>query len=214
MLMKKSVFLLCLLPLLNGCMSDAEWRAMQISRQAAGEREICKKGSLTLGRDYALAGIDSAPGLAEYRALCEKHDFVIDRSQWDSGYKSGSQLYCEPLQAYNTGKQNYTYQANRCQKKPAQISQLNNAWQLGLRWSEINRQISELETSYNDLDRTISNLEYSKDSMNPEDAREARHLLRRLKQEQRDAERTLRQYRSRLSALDNQNLSAIVKYNG
>ncbi|RUT64448.1 hypothetical protein CKG00_14760 (plasmid) [Morganella morganii] len=184
-------------------MSDEEWRAMQISRQAAGEREICKKGAITLGRDYALAGIGSAPGLAEYTALCEKHDFVINRSQWDSGYKSGSQLYCEPLQAYNTGKQNYTYQASRCKKKPAQISQLNNAWQLGLRWAEINRQISELETSYNDLD-----------SMDKEDAREARHLLRRLKQEQRDAERTLRQYRSRLSALDNQNLSAIVKYNG
>ncbi|MGJ3351025.1 DUF2799 domain-containing protein [Morganella sp. Je.2.23] len=213
-MMKKGFLLFILLPLLSGCMSDEEWRAMQISRQAAGEREICKKGAITLGRDYALAGIDSAPGLAEYTALCKKHDFVIDRSQWDSGYKSGSSQYCEPLQAYNTGKQNYTYQANRCKKKPAQISQLNNAWQLGLRWAEINRQISELETAYDDLDSTIRNLEYRKDSMDKEDAREARYLLRRLKQEQRDAERTLRQYRSRLSALDNQNLSAIVKYNG
>lgn len=213
-MMKKGFLLFILLPLLSGCMSDEEWRAMQISRQAAGEREICKKGAITLGRDYALAGIDSAPGLAEYTELCEKHDFVIDRSQWDSGYKSGSSQYCEPLQAYNTGKQNYTYQANRCKKKPAQISQLNNAWQLGLRWAEINRQISELETAYDDLDSTIRNLEYRKDSMDKEDAREARYLLRRLKQEQRDAERTLRQYRSRLSALDNQNLSAIVKYNG
>ncbi|MBT0517792.1 DUF2799 domain-containing protein [Morganella morganii] len=213
-MMKKGFLVIFLLPLLSGCMSDEEWHAMQVSRQAAGEREICKKGAITLGRDYALAGIDSAPGLAEYRALCEKHDFVIDRSQWDSGYKSGSRQYCEPLQAYNTGKQNYTYQANRCQKKPAQISQLNSAWQMGLHWSEINRQISELEKSYDDLDSTIRNLEYRKDNMSSEDAREARHLLRRLKQEQADSERILRQYRSRLSAPDTQNLSAIVRSGG
>lgn len=50
--------------------------------------------------------------------------------------------------------------------------------------------------------------------MSSEDAREARHLLRRLKQEQADSERTLRQYRSRLSALDTQNLSAIVRSGG
>ncbi|MEG0279538.1 MAG: hypothetical protein RR686_09680, partial [Morganella sp. (in: enterobacteria)] len=52
-------------------------------------------------------------------------------------------------------------------------------------------------------------LDYRKDRMeDKEDAREARYLLRRLKLEQRNSERTLRQYRSQLSALDSQNLSA------
>lgn len=212
--MKKYLLLLSLLPLLNGCMSDEEWRAMKASEKAAGEREICKKGSLTLGRDYALAGVASAPGLVQYRELCEKHDFVVDQKQWDSGHKSGVAQYCTPLQAYKTGKQNYIYETTLCRVKAARISQLNAAWAMGQRWKDINYQINELETEYNDLESTIRDLDYRKDRMEgKEDAREARYLLRRLKQEQRDSERTLRQYRSQLSALDSQNLSAIVKYN-
>ena len=212
--MKKYFLLLSLLPLLNGCMSDEEWRAMKASEKAAGEREICKKGSLTLGRDYALAGVASAPGLVQYRELCEKHDFVVDQKQWNSGHKSGVAQYCTPLQAYKTGKQNYTYETTLCHAKGTRISQLNAAWTMGLHWKDLNYQIKELAKEYDNLESTIRDLDERKDRMkDKEDAREARYLLRRLKQEQRDSERTLRQYRSQLSALDSQNLSAIVKYN-
>lgn len=167
--------------------------------------ETVSKEQCVAGDWVALGKADGANGYQTSRfddivKDCGRHGITPDAAQYMSGWNQGVQIYCTPMNGYNTGRQGKSA-SPVC--PPQMAGSFEYAHSLGKRIWQARSKVEEQERRVRDIDNRMSRLRLDVSSLscsgkNGDELRACRDDLERRRQNLQDARFDLQDARWRL----------------